>query len=148
MTRINSAIPAKNLTDEHLLAEHREIHRMFSYYRKAKYSGAFDRIPTKFCLGKGHVTFFLDKFKFLQRHYEEIYNECLSRNLNVLKTAYMSWYYNVEKEHFNDYTSTKEERELLTERILERIQNGKKKFYHYAGYRITKEQALELLKSN
>lgn len=148
MTRINSAIPVRNLTDEHLLAEHREIHRMFYYYRKAKYSGAFNRIPQKFCLGAGHVTFFLDKFKFLQKRYEEIYGECLKRRLSVLRTDYMSWYYNVEKEHFNDYTPTEEERKLLTERILERIQKGKKKFYHYEKFRITKEQAIELLTKN
>lgn len=146
MTRINSAIPSVNLTDEHLLAEHREITRMMSYYKKARYSGAFNRIPPKFCLGKGHVTFFLDKFKFLQRHYEEIYRECEKRRMNVLRTDYMSWYYTPEREHFNDYTPTDEEHQLLVERISQRIMNGKKAYYHYNGFRITKEQALELLK--
>lgn len=36
MTRINSAIPVKKLTDEHLLAERREIKRLQSCYLKAK----------------------------------------------------------------------------------------------------------------
>lgn len=34
MTRINSAINVKNLTDEHLLAEHREIKRLPALYLK------------------------------------------------------------------------------------------------------------------
>lgn len=76
MTRINSAIPVKRLTDEHLLAEHREIKRLPSCYLKAKTSGALQRIPKKFCLGTGHVTFFLDKFAFSMTRYMTIRKEC------------------------------------------------------------------------
>ena len=45
MTRINSAIPVKCLTDEHLLAEHREIKRLPYCLRKAIVSGSIDKIP-------------------------------------------------------------------------------------------------------
>lgn len=55
MTRINSAIPVKNLTDEHLLAEHREIKRLPYFLSKAIQSGSINNIPEKFTLGKGHV---------------------------------------------------------------------------------------------
>lgn len=34
MTRINSAIPVEHLTDEHLLAEHREIKRLPALFAK------------------------------------------------------------------------------------------------------------------
>jgi hypothetical protein len=36
MTRINSAIDPSRLTDEHLLAEHREIKRIVQNYLKRK----------------------------------------------------------------------------------------------------------------
>ena len=61
MTRINSASPVEHLTDEHLLAEHREIKRLPSVLKKANTQTI--KIPAKFCLGPGHVKFFLNKKK-------------------------------------------------------------------------------------
>ena len=66
MTRINSAINVKNLTDEHLLAEHREITRVPFVLRNAIRTGSVNNIPEKFTLGKGHVLFFIDKIKFIR----------------------------------------------------------------------------------
>lgn len=43
MTRINSAISVRRLTDEHLLAEHREIKRLPACYLKAKNFGSFEK---------------------------------------------------------------------------------------------------------
>lgn len=144
MTRINSAIPVRNLTDEHLLAEHREIKRLPSCYLKAKVSGALKRIPEKFCLGRGHVTFFLDKFAFSMTRYIEIHNECERRDFNV--PDYSSLWKVVERNScWRNYEPTEEECKLLIERIAERIQNSPKKFFHYFGKSITKEQAIELL---
>ena len=50
MTRINSAISVNRLTDEHLLAEHREIKRMPYCLRKAIDSGSINKIPERFML--------------------------------------------------------------------------------------------------
>ena len=61
MTRINSHINPKNLSDEHLLAEHREIKRVPKMLYKSIKKGSVPKIPNKFCLGTGHVTFFYDK---------------------------------------------------------------------------------------
>lgn len=61
MTRINLGVPVRNLTDEHLLAEHREIKRIPNAYLVALRSGSIDKVPKKFCLGRGHVLFFIDK---------------------------------------------------------------------------------------
>ena len=58
MTRINSAIPVKCLTDEMLLAEHKEIKRLPSVLSKAIHCNSINKIPNKFCLGNGHVKFF------------------------------------------------------------------------------------------
>ena len=144
MTRINSAIPVRSLTDEHLLAEHREIKRLPSCYLKAKTSGALQRIPKKFCLGTGHVTFFLDKFAFSMTRYMTIHKECEERGFNV--PDYSPLWKVVERNScWRNYEPTEEERKLLVERISERIQNSPKEFFHYFGERITKERAIELL---
>ena len=83
MTRINSAIPVRCLTDEHLLAEHREIKRLPYCFERAVKSGSIGKIPDKFALGSGHVLFFLDKFGFVRNRYVEIYEECKRRKFNV-----------------------------------------------------------------
>ena len=75
MTRINCAIPVRCLTNEHLLAEHREIKRLPKCLEKSIISGSIKDIPKEFCLGTGHILFFLDKMTFIKERYKEIYNE-------------------------------------------------------------------------
>lgn len=84
MTRINSAIKVKLLVDEHLLAEHRELPRICSVYKKRlENKTGFKNIQTKFSLGTGHVLFFADKGGFTLNRYREIYRECVNRGFNV-----------------------------------------------------------------
>lgn len=83
MTRINLT-PVETLTDQHLMAEYRELPRVFGAVRKRLASGKkFDDIPKDFCLGKGHVKFFYDKCGFLLIRQENIINECLKRGFNI-----------------------------------------------------------------
>lgn len=139
MTRINTAIPVKNLTDEHLLAEHREIKRLTNTKIVNK-----NDIPTEFCLGKGHVKFFMNKFKYTLDRYKQLHQECLYREFNV--TDYSNnWDNVIDNTLWNDYKPTKKDRSLLTDRITERINGGKKDYYHYNHLVITKSQAIELL---
>lgn len=107
MTRINSAIPVKNLTDEHLLAEHREIKRLPYQWCKSFHNGYLSFAPEKFTLG---------------------------------------WDY-VKSEYMKDYVPTEEERQMLVERITDRIVNGNKPYYHYYGRQISKEEALAILEN-
>lgn len=144
MTRINSAIPVRNLTDEHLLAEHREIKRLPYFLQKSVSCETIRNIPKEFTLGKGHVTFFLDKQRFLYERYKEIYNECLRRGFNV--TNYEENWNTIPEQYFNIYVPTNKEHCLIVGRISERISNSKKETYHYCGKRIGKMEALQLLK--
>ena len=50
MTRINVAIPPAELTNKHLLAEHREIKRIPNCVSRGKYN--LKNIPPVFKLGK------------------------------------------------------------------------------------------------
>lgn len=145
MTRINSAISVAKLTDEHLLAEHREIKRLPYCLQKAIKSGSINHIPKKFTLGTGHVLFFLDKMLFTMIRYILIRDECKRRGLNV--TDFLeNWVTNdIPDNCKQNYTSTEEERQLLIERITERINNSKKPYWHYYGMPISRGQAIELL---
>lgn len=145
MTRINSAINVLNLTDEHLLAEHREIKRIPSVY--SKHNNKNKIIPQKFTLGAGHVLFFINKPFFTILRYKQLYEECLKRNFKV-ENYIDNWdvYENVKNGHIlNDHASSMEEYHLLLDRITERITNTKKPYWHYYGNVISKEDAVTLL---
>lgn len=151
MTRINSAIPVEVLTDEHLLAEHREIKRIpFNYFKAREVSlkkskNLVDRIPSEFCLGKGHVLFFCDKLWFTFKRYKKIREECLKRGF-IVEDYSANWDSVRRNLHFCDYTPTNTEKQLLIQRIIERIQLSNKEFFHYYGEKITKEEAINKLK--
>lgn len=137
MTRINT-IDVEHLTDQHLLAEVREITRLpknlyTSLNRKSKpFSEA--EIPSQYVLGKGHVKFFMDKFKWLEKRFMELLGECENRGFNIThKDA--SIFANVPKKYYNDWEVTFESKQLNEERIGERIAS-KPHFYRYYGERL------------
>lgn len=143
MTRINSAIKVRLLTDEHLLAEHREIKRLPSVYKKRLDSKKdLNNLPSAFTLGTGHVLFFVNKADFTLSRYNQIREECIRRGFDVEDYSDNWKLYNV----FNSYNPTVNEYELLVERISDRLLNSKKDCWHYYGERITKEDAVKLLK--
>jgi hypothetical protein len=117
MTRINCGIPPAELTKKHLIAEHREIKRIPNVISKGKYS--LKGQPESFTLGTGHVKFFYDKQLYLLNRYREIYSECLKRGFNV--TDYSSAWDNVPKSLFNNYIPTDRDRQIVRERIAERL---------------------------
>lgn len=119
MTRINCGIPVAELHDKHLMAEHREIKRIPNCIRKGRYS--MKGQPEKFTLGTGHVKFFYDKLGYLEARYVKLYEECKRRGFNV--TAYHEAFDNLPQELCNDYTPTDTDREIVRERIGERLKN-------------------------
>ena len=143
MTRINSAIPVQHLTDEHLIAEHREIKRLPYCLERSLKSRSKRRIPSEFCLGTGHVLFFLNKMKFVLRRYKELFTECCKRGFTV--TDYSSNFENISMDYLNDYIPTNTEKEILIKRISERLNNSPKSSWHYCGKKLSKEEAIEML---
>lgn len=141
MTRINSAIPVGNLTDEHLLAEHREIKRLPKAVEI--YRGGI--IPEEFTLGTGHMKFFYDKQKFIADRYKSIHEECVRRGFSV--TDFSENWSVVPQRLMGDHIPTESEREILIERITERIKSGRLKTYHYYRRDISKEEAITILKN-
>ena len=146
MTRINSAIPVKCLTDEHLLAEHREIKRLPYCLKRACETGSIKRIPENFVLGSGHITFFLDKMKFVFERYQKIHKECISRGFDVIDYSDNWSDYKEDKRYWNDYRPSEKEKKMLIERISERIENSKKNSWHFNKEKISKDRAIEMIK--
>lgn len=86
MTRINLTLVSE-LADQHLMAEYRELPRIFGAVRKRIAEGKkFNDIPSDFRLGSGHVKFFYDKCGFLFLRQQEIIEELLERGFAISNT--------------------------------------------------------------
>lgn len=81
MTRIN-VIPPEKLTDQHLLAEYRELPRVFPLAQAAIARGIVLG-PPSYTLGKGHVCFFYSRTDWLSARQGEIIRELLDRGVQV-----------------------------------------------------------------
>lgn len=121
MTRINVAVKPAELVDRHLLAEHRELKRIPNKIRKGNYN--LEGIPEQFTLGKGHVKFFYDKMFYLHKRYEALYDECVKRGFNV--TYFGESFREIPKALWNDYIETDRDRQIILERISERLKTMK-----------------------
>ena len=117
MTRINVGISPTELTEKHLLAEHREIKRIPNYIARGRYN--MEGIPNKFKLGKGHVKFFYNKLEYLFTRYCKLYLECKNRGFNVQN--YSKAWDNLPKELLNYYEPTNADREIVQQRINEKL---------------------------
>lgn len=137
MTRVN-LIPVEELTDQHLLAEWRELKMVPASLRRSLNAknpqNVIDSIPTAYCLGRGHVTFFYDKLAFLTTRYRELRFELLSRGvkLNNLE-EFTTFCSDIPFQFFHRlWTPTKDEVKLSQARIKEKILM-KPSWYRYRG---------------
>src|SRR3546814_5132779 len=76
MTRIN-CVPVHELSGPHLVAEYRELPRVFALAQKAAARGSFTQ-PQAYTLGKGHVLFFYTRLGYLARRHLELIEEMRS----------------------------------------------------------------------
>ena len=81
MTRIN-CVPVDELCRQHLIAEYRELPRLFGLIKRAIERGESPndpRNPRTYTLGKGHVRFFYDKVAWLLHRQWQLYKEMRKR---------------------------------------------------------------------
>ena len=121
MTRINIINPSE-LTDQHLVAEYRELFMVGSSLQRSLKSPNWDvnNIPKKFTLNKGHVMFFYDKGKYLSKRYDDLRSEMTHSGLKPDETRIFKreqW----PDELYNDWTPTVEDQNIIRKRIEERI---------------------------
>jgi deoxyribonuclease (pyrimidine dimer) len=121
MTRINCGIPPAELNNKMLFAEYREIKRIPNLITKGKFS--LNGQPKKFKLGTGHCKFFYDKCGYLLKRFKLLRQECLNRKINI--TDYESAWDGVPGHLMNDYKPTEDDKQIVRERIKERLQTSK-----------------------
>ena len=110
MTRINLVHPSE-LSRLHLVAEYRELPRIFSLVRSAiardKIPSDFP-IPSKYVLGAGHMYFFYDKCCFLAKRQRSLIREMQNRNIVCNYFDATSLLEGITSQWLGDYTPTQE----------------------------------------
>jgi hypothetical protein len=119
MTRIN-CIPPKELVDKHLIAEYRELPRVFALARPC------NSAPDEYVLGAGHVKFFYNKLKYLYLRQLDLIEEMHSRGFkaNFPAEGLIEKYKDKIEEHpelYRDWSPTKEAMSINRERISNRL---------------------------
>ena len=122
MTRIN-VVPPKELSRQHLIAEYRELPRVFGLVKASQGKGhtpetLHDKIPPQYTLGKGHVLFFFNKLAWLEKRYNALVREMICRGYNV-RYSYPPTA-GIRKEWFGDYRATRTALYINRQRIKER----------------------------
>ena len=133
MTRIN-LVPVQELADQHLMAEYRELPRIFGAVRKhvqAEKKVKDFKISPYYILGTGHVTFFYDKLKFLANRHYDLVLECLRRGINISNTG-INDISDIPDEWCGEYLPSTTEIELSRSRIIEKI-HAKPDFYRWTS---------------
>ena len=123
MTRIN-IIPVDELYDQHLIAEYREITMVpAALNRTLKSKKGLDKskIADSYTLNKGHVYFFYNKGKYLDRRYNEIVEEMKVRGFNPNPKRKFPREIFIENELYYDWSPSIDDFKIIRERIESKI---------------------------
>lgn len=77
MTRIN-CVPVQELSGPHLVAEYRELPRVFALAQRAALRGTLVQ-PPEYTLGKGHMLFFYTRLGYLAQRHQQLIEEMKRR---------------------------------------------------------------------
>ena len=117
MTRIN-VVPVKELCNQHLFAEHREMTRIPNQIISGKLKLEYRDAPTEYTLGAGHIKFWVSRLGYLKKRYLQLHEELLRRGYNVTNI----WPENLPKyASMLDYEPTEKALALNRARIQERM---------------------------
>jgi deoxyribonuclease (pyrimidine dimer) len=127
MTRINVIEPTE-LTRQHLIAEIRELPRIFTLVKNWKGTGVnyynFKRIkkqPQDYTLGTGHMIHFADKLQWLADRYESLCNEWRSRGYNINQVSRKDLLEGIDSKFLGCYSPTNEAIQINKQRIADRL---------------------------
>ena len=118
MIRIN-LLPPSQLADQHLIAEWRELPRVFGLVKK-KLVEKKPILPwIKYIMGTGHVRFFYDKLLFLQKRHQALVKEAQKRGFKINLTEKISLT-SFPKEYCKDFIPSELDLKISQQRILEK----------------------------
>ena len=123
MTRINIISPSE-LTDQHLIAEYREIFMVAGSLKRtliSKSGFVESKVPKNFTLNNGHVYFFYNKGKYLYKRYNLIINEMKSRGFKPDEKRIFPKDIFIMNNLFNDWEPNQSDIKIIRKRINEKI---------------------------
>jgi deoxyribonuclease (pyrimidine dimer) len=124
MTRIN-VIPVEELSNQHLMAEWREIFhipRSLNRTLNSKKGLEPERISSEYLLGTGHVYFFFDKMSYLLDRHKKIYRELLRRGYKIVYKEYLVDPFRRIEYRLKEYTPSEKDLEVNRKRIREKLE--------------------------
>ena len=123
MTRINLINP-EELTDQHLIAEYREIFMVGGSLKRtlmSKNGYQESRVPKQYTLNKGHVYFFYNKGKYLHNRYLELIKEMKNRGFKPdIKRVFPTQIF-IKNNLYNDWEPSHDDYKIIRQRISEKI---------------------------
>lgn len=126
MTRIN-IIPPQYLTDQHLIAEIKEINQLSGQFLKSINSRlGIKQIPQEFKLGTGHVTFFYNKGEYLLQRFSICKEEAEKRDFCINSTFNNTWANH--QEYFLNWQPNNQDFKIIIERLIIKL-NMKPLYY-------------------
>jgi len=123
MTRINLINPSE-LTDQHLIAEYREITMVPGSLNRtlnSKIGLKRDKINKNYTLNSGHVYFFYDKGEYLYKRYQNLIQEMKNRGFNPDKNRKFPTKIFKDNDLYNDWMPKLNDLYLIRKRISEKI---------------------------
>jgi deoxyribonuclease (pyrimidine dimer) len=119
MTRVNVGIDPRELNNQLLFTEYREITRIPNAISsgRANYN---QPIPEQFTLGDGHVIFFYNKLRYLFRRYLVIRELCWKRRINITDTASAFTEPAFPHKLWGEYQPTLDDRLIILKRFEEK----------------------------
>lgn len=145
MTRINT-IDVQDLTDQHLMAEYREmpmVHAALQRSKTSKMGLKLDKLPPKYTLNTGHVKFFYNKGTFIQKRYLALVVELRKRGYNINPGERKINWDVFDHMLKADWKPTSRDHSILIARLAERI-NAKPQWYKLNGKPIGDDYLIKL----
>ncbi len=126
MTRIN-CVPPSELTQQHLVAEYRELPRVFGMVLGMIERGTTDpalaAIPPTYRMGTGHMKFFTDKLGYLLKRQKALIAEMQARGYKPNHTNPDNLLVGIPEAFHGDWEPDAAALEISRARIQERL-NG------------------------
>lgn len=129
-------LPPTELTDQHLVAEYREMTMVpAALNRTLKSKNGLDRsrISSKYTLNTGHVYFFYDKGKYLKERYDSLVTEMKLRGMNPDPNRIFPTEVFQQNNLYGNWKPSVEEIQINLERIEKRI-NQKPDWYRHTKH--------------
>lgn len=141
MTRITAGVKGKEFCDSHLRKERIEIVRIPNEIKSGKAKNF--NSPKEFTYGTGHVVFFRNKLKYLEKRYHALTEECVKRGFEV--TDFSDSFKDLPSHLYNDWQETPEARNLSIERVSTRLKGMRQKDRKYYSQNKTVLELINLI---